>query len=192
MEGTPVFEVISAPVFPVEREERTLALLVNRRVLVPPKLPTPVPPLETARCASEFKVPLLPEVYTAPLVARLPNCTVPLAFKFTTPERLPFAVRFAPLAVRAVDPAEVKTTFPVLLPPSVRLCALVVPRLPSPVKKVVLLDRFPEREAVGTPDATFSKANFAALVEVPPSRRSSVILRGLKAPLFLWNSWVIG
>ena len=54
---------------------------------------------------------------------------------------------------------------------------MVVPRLPSPVRKVVLLDRFPEREAVGTPDATFSKANFALPVALLPSKRSCVEIR---------------
>ena len=46
-----------------------------------------------------------------------------------------------------------------------------------------------ETDAVGIPEPVLlMNANFAELVEVPPSSKSSVILRGLRAPLFLWKS----
>lgn len=48
--------------------------------------------------------------------------------------RSPAAVRLTPSAVRAVDPLELTTTFPVVAPPIVKLAAFVVARFPSPVK----------------------------------------------------------
>ena len=78
--------------------------------------------------------------------------------------------------------------FPVLVPPIVRLCALVVPRLPLPVRKVALLAVDPAILAVGVPPATLMNANLAEEVDVDPRRTSSVILLGAKAPFVLCQS----
>src|SRR6185369_9649466 len=67
----------------------------------------------------------------------------------------------------------------------VSVCALVVPRFPAPVKKVLLSGVPAEIEAVGTPLATLLKANFAEAVAVDPSKRSSVIKAGASAPSVL-------
>ena len=49
---------------------------------------------------------------------------------------------------------------------------MVVPRLPSPERKVLALAVVPAIEAVGVPPATLRKANLAEAVEVPPRRKS--------------------
>ena len=64
---------------------------------------------------------------------------------------------------------------------------MVVPRLPLPVRKVLVFAVVPAIEAVGVPPATLIKANLAEPVEVLPSRRSSVMFEGASAPLFLWK-----
>ncbi len=59
---------------------------------------------------------------------------------------------------------------------------MVVPRKPSAVN-----DAAPfmpaETEAVGVPLLTFKIANFADAVEVPPTKRSKVLLNGETVPL---------
>jgi hypothetical protein len=67
---------------------------------------------------------------------------------------------------------------PVDAPPRVRVCILVVPRFPRPVKKVALLPELAEILAVGVPPATLVKANLAEEVPVPPKRISRVGLLG--------------
>jgi len=64
------------------------------------------------------------------------------------------------------------TTFPVVAEPIVRVCALVVPSVPSPERVVAMLPLFPEIEAVGVPLATFKNANLAEAVDVPPIAKS--------------------
>src|SRR5882672_923943 len=96
--------------------------------------------------ASELSLPLPPEVKTTPLVGRSASLTVP------TPES--------------------RTISPVVVPPRVRVWSLVVPRLPFPVKKVLLAPLLAEMEAVGVLPATLIKANLAEAVETPPRRRS--------------------
>ena len=56
--------------------------------------------------------------------------------------------------------------------PRVKLCALVVPRTPVPVRKVALLAVFAEILAVGVPEFMFVIANFAEPVELLPSKKS--------------------
>jgi len=51
---------------------------------------------------------------------------------------------------------------------------LVVPSIPVPVKKVLLLPEPAEMEAVGTPVLTLVNANFAEAVEVLPISKSCV------------------
>jgi len=70
---------------------------------------------------------------------------------------------------------------PVEALPSVRLWALVVPRIPVALSDNAILFA-PEIEAVGVPPATLVKANLALLVAVEPSKRSSVMLVGANAP----------
>ena len=66
------------------------------------------------------------------------------------------------------------TILPVEAPPTNKVWALVVPRLPAAVKNVLLFEPA-ERLAVGTPEFTFKKANFALAVDCPPMRKSCVI-----------------
>src|SRR5258706_5088306 len=75
-----------------------------------------------------------------------------------------------------------KLIFPVLLSPIVNVWLFVVAITPALFRVM-----FPEIDAVGIPDALLMNANFALLVEVPPSNKSSVILVGDRAPLFLWK-----
>jgi hypothetical protein len=86
----------------------------------------------------------------------------------------------------AVVPAELNERFPVVLPPKVRVCILVVAKFPSPVKKTALFPELAEIEAVGVPVPIMLRtANLAEAVLVAPSKRSSVIFVGARAPLAL-------
>ena len=75
---------------------------------------------------------------------------------------------------------------PVVAEPSVSVWPLVVPMLPVASSDSALL-LAPEMDAVGVPPATFTKANFALVVAVDPSRKSWVVIRSLIAPLFCSN-----
>jgi hypothetical protein len=115
------------------------------------------PPREIASCASELSVPSPPDVYTTPLVVKLPTLTTDPAFPivvreepetlmFVAPKterplfpvikpeevKVPALVKFAPIAVSDVIPCEDRTTFPVVEEPSVRVWEFVVPSVPSP------------------------------------------------------------
>ncbi len=52
---------------------------------------------------------------------------------------------------------------------------MVVPRLPSPVRKVLIFPLFADIEATGVPPALLTKANFAVSVEIPPTNKSLLI-----------------
>jgi len=79
------------------------------------------------------------------------------------------------------EPASI-TMSPVVEPPRVRVWALVVPRLPPPVKKAALFPEFADIEAVGVnAPVMFRTANFAEAVVVPPIRRSMVEFMGVSA-----------
>ena len=71
-----------------------------------------------------------------------------------------------------------RTIFPVVFPPNVNVCPLVVWRLPNPVRYVAIFPEFAEILAVGVPLLTFMKANLAAAVETPPIPRSKVEFPG--------------
>ena len=77
---------------------------------------------------------------------------------------------------------EFSSIFPVVDVPSVSVCLLVVPIVPSPVKYKALLPEFAEIDAVGVPAAMFSTANLAEEVACPPTKKSTVELLGNKAP----------
>ena len=79
--------------------------------------------------------------------------------------------------VTTPDP-ESTTMFPVVDPPKVRVCMLVVARLPAPVRKAALLPELAEMVAVGVPELTLRTANLAEVVAAPPMRRSTVELLG--------------
>ena len=83
---------------------------------------------------------------------------------------LPARVRL-PVVVRTLA-LEKKLILPVV--PRVRVCPLVVPMVPLPVRDKALFP-VPEILAVGVPPATLMKANFAELVALEPSKRSSVV-----------------
>jgi len=63
---------------------------------------------------------------------------------------------------------------------------LFVPRVPVAVRDVALLFA-PEIEAVGVPELTLRKPNLALTVAVPPSKRSSVGILSVIAPLVSSN-----
>ena len=100
----------------------------------------------------------------------------------------------APLLSEMVEPASVRLpwvsrTFAelkkLMLPvePSVKDWPLVVPSVPLPVKKSALFAVVPAILAVGVPAPTLRKPNFAELVALAPSRRSSLVFRSMMALL---------
>ena len=107
---------------------------------------------------------------------------VPEEVKPVKPVRVPAAIRLAPLAVRAVVPPGESCTSPVELFPKVRVCALVVPNTPNPVRKAALLPELADTEAVGVPEFMFKTANLAEAEELPPTRKSRVEFMGYRAP----------
>jgi len=100
-------------------------------------------------------------------------------------ERL-FARVKLPALVRLFAP-EKKLMLPVEALPNCNVCLFVVPRTPVPVSNVALLPLPAEIEAVGMPELTFVNANFALPVDVAPSRRSSVGILSVMAPLVSSN-----
>lgn len=115
---------------------------------------------------------------------------VPDDDKPVKPVSVPVAIRLLPCAVKAILPAELMTTLPVLLPPRVSVPALVVARLPVPVKNVALFPLFALILAVGVPVLLLMKANLALAVLVPPTSKSKVLLNGSTVPLFNWKKFV--
>ena len=83
--------------------------------------------------------------------------------------RFPVNILISPPA-----PNGVRVMFPVPDPPKARVWELVVPRLPAPVRKVLLLAVPADMDAVGVPELTFMNAKSADAVEVPPKSRSKV------------------
>src|SRR3989344_1404221 len=90
------------------------------------------------------------------------------------------------------DPESI-TMFPVEVPPMVSVWALVVPRLPSPVRNVALFPEFAEIDAVGVPrevDPPSMNANLAVAVAVEPSIRSTVRFPGDRTGPFSCQKFV--
>src|SRR5205085_1278440 len=104
------------PVVPLLTEERVSALVVNRRVLAPPKVWTPVPPCPTETVPVEVKF-LDPSVKTTFPAVRPERFTVPEDVSPVNPVRVPVAVIFPLLAtVKTVFPlADAVKTSPVLV-----------------------------------------------------------------------------
>ena len=71
---------------------------------------------------------------------------------------------------------------PVEEEPRVRVCLLVVPSTPAPVRYVALSPELAEMEAVGVPLLTFMKANLEEEVDTPPRVRSVVRFPGERTP----------
>ena len=82
---------------------------------------------------------------------------------------------------RSITPVLI-AKLPVVEPPSVKVWALVVPRLPKPVRKAALLPELAEIVAVGVPELTLMKPNLAEAVAVLPIKTSRVSFMGDKAP----------
>jgi len=78
----------------------------------------------------------------------------------------------------ALEPLGSNEISPVSASPKVRVCWLVVDRIPA-----ALRTKSPEKEAVGVPELTLRKAKSAEVEAVPPMRTSQVLLRGEMAPL---------
>jgi len=81
------------------------------------------------------------------------------------------------------DPASI-TTSPVVAEPMLRVEAFVVPRTPSPARYVASFPLFEEIEATGAfvDEDRLSTANFAEVLAVPPTRRSTVSFIGVIVP----------
>ena len=77
-------------------------------------------------------------------------------------------------AVSAVEPLGARATLPVPAAPRVSVWPFVVLRIPVAVNESALL-LAPEIEAVGVPAPTLRKPNFAELVALDPSKRSSLV-----------------
>src|SRR6266404_8451298 len=90
---------------------------------------------------------------------------IPPRLRLPARERLPALVSWLAL--------EKKLILPVLLSPSCKVCPLVVASVPVAVRYVALL-LSPEILAVGVPEFTLMKANFADAVALDPSKRSCV------------------
>ena len=114
-------------------------------------------------------------VYKSPLSVEKPEkVIVPEEVNPVKPVRVPAAIRLAPLAVKAVVPPGESCTSPVELFPKVRVCALVVPNTPAPVRKAALLPELADTEAVGVPEFMFKTANLAEDEAWEPSKKSRV------------------
>ena len=142
--------------------------------------------------AVDERIPLL-SLWTTPTPPRLEKVMVPLEVMPVAAAMLPAELTwnwelaptenkdagavvpmptFPPTAVRAVTPAETSETLPVLAVPSVSDCPLVVPIVPFASNESALPLERAEMDAVGVPLALLTKANFALVVELPPSKRS--------------------
>ena len=101
-----------------------------------------------------------------------------IPFVVVTQEDAKTVLPAVPLILRLIEPVRDKLMSPVVLTPRVRVCPLVVWRLPSPVKNVAIFPEFPDIEATGVPEFTFRTANLAEAVDCPPMSRSTVELYG--------------
>jgi len=117
-------------------------------------------------------------VWVAPLIDNPLIVLVVFALMIPPSVRLPELVRTLAL--------EKKLMLPVVPLPSCKVCLFVVPRTPVAVSDVAPIVPA-ETDAVGVPPATLVNANFALLVAVEPSSRSSVMLVGDSAFAFLWR-----
>lgn len=69
-----------------------------------------------------------------------------------------------------------KVISPVVVPPTIKVCILVVAIVPAEVRYVAPVA--PETDAVGVPELTFKNPNLADEDEVPPNKTSIVELPG--------------
>jgi len=114
-------------------------------------------------------------IISAPVPVKL----IPAAFPVSVIPVVPASVRL-PVDVRTLA-LEKKLMLPVVPLPSCKVWLLVVPSIPVAVRDVAPV--VPEIEAVGVPPATLVKANFAEAVDVPPSRKSCVVILSVIALL---------
>jgi hypothetical protein len=169
--AVPFAELVRIPDIPKVVTEETAPLFITIPLIVFEEVgPTNAPP----EVIEED-----PVVVMVPLVERLPaelmvNC--PVDPTDNSCEGLLFPIPTLPLlrAVKAVVPPAARITLPVLALPNCNVCALVVPRVPLPVRYVALFPEFADMEAVGVVAAPvlLIKANRALLVAVPPKRTS--------------------
>ena len=95
-------------------------------------------------------------------------------FKAVAPVELPREM------IRAVASVP-RAKFPVLVSPIVKVCFAVVAKVPVALKYAAPFVPA-DTDAVGVPELTLVTANFALAVDVPPTKRSTVLLIGAKAP----------
>src|SRR5882724_1819340 len=103
---------------------------------------------------------------------------VTIPFAVVTQAAVPTVCPAAPLILKLLLPPTTRLISPVDPEPRVNVWALVVPKIPVPVKTVALLPELAEMEAVGVPPALLRKPNLAEAVEMPPTRRSRVEMFG--------------
>ena len=140
----------------------------------------PVPPVTERR-------PVLLIVTVPPRDTGEPETPIPEPFvtvidEFWSSEFVTTPVERTPDALVCTTPAvnPPSAMFPVAPPPRVNVCLLVVVREPA-----LSRTREPDRVAVCCPLALFTPviANLAAVVDCPPTRRSTVELFGYSVPL---------
>jgi len=118
-----------------------------------------------------------------PLNARLP--LLPVRVNPVVPPKVPLPASVRLPEVERALALEKKLMLPVEALPNWRVCLLLVPRMPLELNDVEPVE--PEAEAVGLPPATLVKANFAEVVAVDPSKRSSVVFRSKIVPLLVFS-----
>ena len=143
-------------------------------------IPESAPAVETSKAleSSEKLSPLSPRDITPVAVRVCPLATVnpPLADMRPLEARVPVIDVLSSREMFVEAPPESMTMFPVVPAPRVRVCPLVVARLPAPVRYVAFAPEFAEIEAVGVlSPALFRNANLAVVVAVEPNRTSYVL-----------------
>src|SRR5437763_12913878 len=93
--------------------------------------------------------------------------TIPLVLVTHCPDET--VAPILPLILKLFPAPMLKLISPVEALPSVRVCLLVVPNVPSPVIYVALFPLLADIDAVGVFALTLMKANFALAVAVPPT-----------------------
>ena len=112
---------------------------------------------------------------------------LPVRLKPVVPPKVPLPARERLPRVSRTLAVEKKLMLPVEPFPNWRVCALVVPRTPFPVREVALFPLLAEIVAVGVPELTLVNANLAEVVALDPRSRSWVVFLSKIAPFALSN-----
>ena len=170
IEPEPLLIEIPEPGVRADRVKPSVELLPIKSwpsVIEVPVIFCPVPPFARGRIPVTSAVKETAEDVSLPVES---ECIRPVEYPEKT---IPLLAAFLPDRVMS----------PVVLPPNVRVWALVVPRFPAPVRKAALSAVPAEIEAVGVRlPVILSTANLAEEVVVPPKSRSRVEMLGVRKP----------